>query len=246
MLENELNIKEKLDEEIIKNNRIKLFKLEETLKNEEIILFMQMNRFNSGSYFEIRPEDRLIYFSTYKEKKEVFDYAKEFFFRDSDFVSLFNSINAVKFMLYQFLFKEYQYFLFNNLSRQSFIGKYILGYEIDNFFSRFLEQEKFLKRIDKFRRSLKKIRKNGDFRDKDEKILTLLSPYVQDNLVSTLINHMKQYFKEYKNLYSKLEVHGIQAPNKCNSRLIKTIRSHKSISELKTIKSVKSKDTKQI
>ncbi len=223
-----------------------MYKLEETLKNEEIILFMQMNRFNNTSYFEIRPEARLIYFSTFKQKKEVFDAAKEFFFKDSDFVSLFNSINTVKFLLYQILFKEYQYFLFNNLSRQSFIGKYILGYEIDNFFSRFLEQEKFLKKVDKFRRSLKKIRKNGEFRDNDEKILSLLSPFVQDNLISTITNHMKQYFKEYNNLYSKLEVHGIQAPNKCNSRLIKTIKSNKSISELKTIKSVKSKETKQI
>jgi len=241
-----MNLKEKQEEEAINNNRNRMHKLQEMIKNEETILYMQLNRFNSTTYFEIRPEDRIIYFKTFREKEKVFDLAKQFFYKESDFVSLFNSLNTVKFLLYQILFKEYQFFIFNNLARQSFMGKYILGFEIDNFFSRFLEQEKFLKKFDKFRKSLKKIRKNGEFRENDEKIMSLLNPYVQENLISTINRHLKQYFNEYKNLYKKLEVHGIQAPNKCNSRLIKTIKSHKSISELKTIKSVKSKDTKQI
>ena len=212
-------------------------KYSEILKNEEMILFYQMNRFNNASYFEIRPEDRFINYSTWDDKVLTDDTAKEFFFKDSDFVSFFNSTNTIKFLLYQIIFKEYQYFIFDTLSRQSFIGKYILGYEIDRFYSRFLEKDLYLKRVEKFRRSLKKFRKNATFKKNDEKFLNLLNPFVQEGLVKNIIYNLVEYNKFEKDLNAKLEKNGVKVDKKQNM-IAKTIRTIKSV---KTNKSHKDK-----
>jgi len=226
------------EEEVIMKARSKLHKVVEMLKNEENILFFQLNRFNNASFFEIRQEDRLLNYETWDEKVKTDEIAKEFFFKDSDFVNFYNSINTVKFLLYQIIFKEYQFFIFDTLSRQSFIGNYILGYEIDRFFSRFDEKEPYLKKVEEFRRSIKKFRKNREFKRNDTKFLNLLNVFVQDGLVKNIVDHLKVYYREERDLQKRLDLHGIKIPNKHNTaKAYRTLRSMRTIKTIKTNKS---------
>ena len=222
------------DEENLMNSRKKIIKIVKLLKNEENTLFYQLNRFNHTSFFELRQEDRFLNYKTFDDKVLTDETCKEFFYKDSDFVSFFKSINTVRFMLYKIIFKEYQFFIFNNLSRQSFMGNFLLGFEIDRFFSRFIEKDEYLKKVDKYRRALKKFRKNENFKKNDKNFLNLLNNYVQENLIKNMINHLKIYYKEMKALNIKLDIHGIKPVIKSNSKMVKTLRTVKSIKTNKT------------
>ena len=114
------------------------------------------------------------------------------------------------------------------------MGNFLLGFEIDRFFSRFIEKDEYLKKVDKYRRALKKFRKNENFKKNDKNFLNLLNNYVQENLIKNMINHLKIYYKEMKALNIKLDIHGIKPVIKSNSKMVKTLRTVKSIKTNKT------------
>jgi hypothetical protein len=168
--------------------------IENMIKANENLIFIQTNRYYKNKKFVIGVKDKLK--PGYKEIRNTYRLARETLFTVTNFTNMITNLHTFKFIFNRLLFNDYQGFVIKFLSTHIFIGDYVIGYSLDHFYSRFHEKREWEIQLERFRRAIAKLRKNGKFRKYDKKLIELYKFVTQQNLTESFILMLKDYFKQ--------------------------------------------------